>query len=87
MPEEKYVSVIELLQNKKLFIEGKPRTKSGFIRLLRDRYQFNVLQVRFPGGLYGGRAVAALTQKDADALIESLTKVQVVSQDQSQEKK
>jgi hypothetical protein len=81
MPEEKYVSIIELLANKKLFINGKTRSKSGFIRLLRQTFHLNLLMVRFPGQ-GNGRAITAITEKDANALIESLTKPQVVSQDQ-----
>ena len=82
MPEkEKYVSIVELLKREKLLIDGKQRSKSGFLRLLRQSYKFNILMVRFPGK-NNGRAVAAITQEDADRLIEAMTKPQVVSQDQ-----
>jgi hypothetical protein len=80
MPE-KYVSIVELLKHKKLLIDGKQRSKSGFLRLLRQSYRFNILMVRFPGE-NNGRAVAAITQEDAKQLIEAMTKPQVVSQDQ-----
>lgn len=82
MPE-KYVSIVELLKNKKLLIDGKPRSKSGFLRLLRQAFKFNILMVRFPGE-NNGRAVAAITQEDAKQLIEAMTKPQVVSQDQEE---
>lgn len=82
MPEkEQYVSIVDLLKHKKLLIKGKPRSKSGFLRLLRQAYKFNILMVRFPGE-NNGRAVAAITQEDAKQLIEAMTKPQVVSQDQ-----
>jgi hypothetical protein len=80
MPE-KYVSIVELLKHKRLLIDGKQRSKSGFLRLLRQSYKFNILMVRFPGE-NNGRAVAAITQEDANRLIEAMTKPQVVSQDQ-----
>jgi hypothetical protein len=79
MPE-KYVSIVELLKHKKLLINGKPRSKSGFLRLLRQSYEFNIFMVRFPGE-NNGRAVAAITQADANRLIEAMTKPQVVSSD------
>jgi hypothetical protein len=82
MPE-KYVSIVELLKHKKLLISGKPRSKSGFLRLLREAYKFNILMVRFPGE-NNGRAVAAITQQDADKLIEAMTKPQVVSSDKEE---
>jgi hypothetical protein len=78
--EKKYVSIVELLKQKKLLIKGKPRSKSGFLRLLRQSYKFNILMVRFPGK-NNGRAVAAITQDDADRLIEAMTEPQVVSSD------
>ena len=77
MPE-KYVSIVELLKHKKLLIKGKPRSKSGFLRLLRQSHKFNILMVRFPGK-NNGRAVAAITREDADKLIEAMTNPQVVS--------
>jgi hypothetical protein len=82
MPEKKkYVSIVELLKHKKLLIDGKKeRSKSGFLRLLRQSYKFNILMVRFPGK-NNGRAVAAITQDDADRLIEAMTEPQVVSSD------
>jgi hypothetical protein len=81
MPE-KYVSIVELLKHKKLLIDGKKqRSKSGFLRLLRESHKFNILMVRFPGK-NNGRAVAAITQEDADRLIKAMTEPQVVSQDQ-----
>jgi len=83
MPE-KYVSIVELLKHKKLLIKGKPRSKSGFLRLLRQSHKFNILMVRFPGK-NNGRAVAAITQEDADQLIKAMTEPQVVSQDQDKE--
>jgi hypothetical protein len=82
MPE-KYVSIVELLKNKKLLIDGKQRSKSGFLRLLRQTYKFNILMVRFPGE-NNGRAVAAITQADANRLIEAMTKPQVVSSDKDE---
>jgi hypothetical protein len=83
MPE-KYVSIVELLKHKKLLIEGKKqRSKSGFLRLLRQSFKFNILMVRFPGE-NNGRAVAAITQQDADKLIEAMTKPQVVSSDKEE---
>jgi hypothetical protein len=83
MPE-KYVSIVELLKHKKLLIDGKKqRSKSGFLRLLRQAYKFNILMVRFPGE-NNGRAVAAITQQDADKLIEAMTKPQVVSSDKEE---
>jgi hypothetical protein len=83
MPE-KYVSIVELLKREKLLIDGKQRSKSGFLRLLRQSYKFNILMVRFPGK-NNGRAVAAITREDADRLIKAMTKPQVVSQDQDKE--
>jgi hypothetical protein len=84
MPE-KYVSIVDLLKHKKLLIDGKQRSKSGFLRLLRQSYKFNILMVRFPGE-NNGRAVAAITQEDANQLIEAMTKPQVVSQDHQEKK-
>ena len=84
MPE-KYVSIVELLKHKKLLIDGKQRSKSGFLRLLRQAYKFNILMVRFPGE-NNGRAVGAITQQDADRLIEAMTKPQVVSSDTKKNK-
>jgi hypothetical protein len=81
--QEKYVSIVELLKNKKLLINGKLRSKSGFLRLLRQTYKFNILMVRFPGE-NNGRAVAAITQEDAKRLIEAMTKPQVVSSDKEE---
>jgi hypothetical protein len=78
MPE-KYVSIVELLKNKKLFIDGKARSKSGFFRLLRTRFKLNPVSVYFPGE-NGGRPVLAITQKEADQVIEALTTTRVVSQ-------
>jgi hypothetical protein len=78
---EKYISIVDLLEHKKLLIKGKSRSKSGFLRLLRQSYKFNILMVRFPGK-NNGRAVAAITQEDADRLIKAMTEPQVVSQDQ-----
>jgi len=83
MPE-KYISIIELLKNKKLYMNGKMRSKSGFMRLLRITYKLNILMVRFPGE-NNGRAVAAITQKDADQLIDTMTAPQVVRQDAEKE--
>ena len=80
---EKYVSIVELLKNKKLLIDGKQRSKSGFLRLLRQTYKLNILMVRFPGE-NNGRAVAAITQEDANRLIEAMTKPQVVSSDKEE---
>jgi hypothetical protein len=82
MPE-KYVSIVELLKYKKLLIDGKQRSKSGFLRLLRQSFEFNILMVRFPGE-NNGRAVAAITQTDADRLIKAMTKPQVVSSDKEE---
>jgi hypothetical protein len=82
MPE-KYVSIVDLLKHKKLLIDGKQRSKSGFLRLLRLAYKFNILMVRFPGE-NNGRAVAAITQQDADRLIEAMSKPQVVSSDKEE---
>jgi hypothetical protein len=75
MPE-KYISILDLLQNKKLFLNGKPRSKSGFLRLLRDTYKVKIFMVRFPG-MHHGREVAAITQADADELIKKMTSPQV----------
>jgi hypothetical protein len=83
MPE-KYVSIVELLKHKKLLIDGKKqRSKSGFLRLLRQSFKFNILMVRFPGE-NNGRAVAAITQKEANRLIEAMTEPQVVSSDKEE---
>ena len=82
MPE-KYVSIVELLKHDKLLIDGKQRSKSGFLRLLRQTYKFNILMVRFPGE-NNGRAVAAITQPDANRLIKAMTKPQVVSSDKGE---
>jgi len=82
MSEKKYVAIVELLKHKKLLIKGKPRSKSGFLRLLRQSHKFNILMVRFPGK-NNGRAVAAITREDADKLIEAMTNPQVVSEEKN----
>lgn len=77
---EKYVSIVKLLKHPKVLVDGKQRSKSGFIRLLRQSYKFNLSMVRFPGE-NNGRAVSAITQKDADYLIDAMSKPFVVSSD------
>jgi hypothetical protein len=80
---EKYIPVIELLEKVPMIDDaGKksPRNKSAFLALLRRRFKLNILMVTFPGK-FNGRAVAAITDAQAKAVQEALTKPHVVSSD------
>jgi hypothetical protein len=80
---EKYIPVIELLEKVPMIDDaGKksPRNKSAFLALLRRGFKLNILMVTFPGK-FNGRAVAAITDAQAKAVQEALTKPHVVSSD------
>jgi hypothetical protein len=80
---EKFIPVIELLKKVPMIDDaGKesPRNKSAFLALLRRRFKLNILMVTFPGK-FNGRAVAAITDAQAKAVQEALTKPHVVSSD------
>jgi hypothetical protein len=81
-----YVAIVDLLKKEKLFLNGKPRNKSAFLRLLRERYKLNIQFVLFPGK-NKGRPLAAITKKEADEVIKKLTTTHVVTTDEIEEKK
>jgi hypothetical protein len=83
MTEKKFIPVIDLLEKLPMIDDaGKksPRNKSAFLGLLRRRFKLNILMVTFPGR-FKGRAVAAITDAEAKAVQEALTKPHVVSSD------
>jgi hypothetical protein len=85
MTEIKYIPVIELLEKVPMIDDaGKesPRNKSAFLALLRRRFKLNILMVTFPGK-FNGRAVAAITNEEAEMVKKALTKPHVVTDDAS----
>lgn len=80
---ENYIPVIELLKKVPMIDDtGKksPRNKSAFLGLLRRRFKLNILMVTFPGK-FNGRAVAAITNEEAETVKKALLKPHVVSSD------
>ena len=80
MPESsksiKFISVRALAQDERIFINGKPRHHLGLLALLRRRFKLTPTMVRIPG-LHKGMLVAAITEKEAEAVVKSLTSVEV----------
>jgi hypothetical protein len=82
---EKFIPVIELLKKVPMIDDANkksPRNKSAFLALLRRRFKLNILMVTFPCK-FNGRAVAAITDAQAKAVQEALTKPHVVTDDAS----
>ena len=82
---EKYIPVIDLLKMVPQIGDGGKkvmRNKSAFLGLLRRRFNLNILMVTFPGK-FRGRAVAAITNEEAEMVKKALTTPHVVSSDQA----
>ena len=76
MPETEFISVSDLAKDERIAIDGKARDHRALLALLRRRFKLTPRKVRFPGK-HRGMLVAAITEEEAEAVVKSLTSVEV----------
>jgi hypothetical protein len=79
-----YISIIDLANDERIFIDGKPRDHRAIITLLKRRFKIIPVLAYFPDSKYKGKAVSAITRDQAEEIIRKLNSVEVVQPDTEQ---